>query len=311
MNDRIKELESLLSDPDTDEKSIINMAKELDKLEPGNPLAALAMWESMDDEEATKEIHMLKDALEAIRPKVEKCEHLSVDEDNYASAYAVILNYLACHSLMMEEDLGSALDYSKELINFDDEGFFPTGRIVYYTALLRMEEYDRIIEESEADTVFLPIIDHAASIACLEQGHIDTAYDALEAAFTSDPEIPLYVMGFKSIEEYEFNEDYPDDENARIMQMSLLTEEWFATEERTSLIGLPACVYGFLTRRISDEKFLAPFRDGLKEMGIAREVEELKIKSDNLFKSNAETDDIDEEIIPAVIDLFRSVEDEN
>ena len=96
-----EELLSRLDEAETNEE-IAETGRELLALDPESPYGKLAVWETMEYEEAMQNLDMLREALDKIRAVVEAREIPAlVDDDRDALVYATVMMNLG-FSLLAE-----------------------------------------------------------------------------------------------------------------------------------------------------------------------------------------------------------------
>ena len=145
-----EELLSRLDEAETNEE-IAEIGKELIALDPESPYGKLAVWETMEYEEAMENLDMLREALDAIRAVVEARELPAlVDDDRDALVYATVMMNLG-FSLLSEGRTEEAYEVAKEFANFDDEGAFES-RTLLYRCMLDLELYKEIIDRPARST---------------------------------------------------------------------------------------------------------------------------------------------------------------
>lgn len=150
-------------------EDIRSIGSDLLSLDPSSPYGKLAVWETMEYDEAMESLDMLREALDSIRAVVDAKEMPAfIDEDRDAMVYCTILMNLG-YSLLAQGKLEEAYETAKEFSNFDDEGSFPS-RTLLYRCMLDLEMYNEILETLEADPLESVVGEHARAIAMIETG---------------------------------------------------------------------------------------------------------------------------------------------
>ena len=184
-----EELLSRLDEAETNEE-IAETGRELLALDPESPYGKLAVWETMEYEEAMQNLDMLREALDKIRAVVEAREIPAlVDDDRDALVYATVMMNLG-FSLLAEGETEEAYEVAKEFANFDDEGAFESRTLLYRT-MLDLGLYKEILDTLEADPLESVVGEHARAIALLETGaEHDEIFDAINYAISLSPDVP-------------------------------------------------------------------------------------------------------------------------
>ena len=118
-----EELLSRLDEAETNEE-IAEIGKELIALDPESPYGKLAVWETMEYEEAMENLDMLREAHDAIRAVVEARELPAlVDDDHSALDYATVMHNLGL-SLLSEGQPDTAHDVAKDFAHCADSFYF-------------------------------------------------------------------------------------------------------------------------------------------------------------------------------------------
>ena len=159
------ELLEKLDEAQTDEE-IKKIGEELLIQDPNSPYGKLAVWETMDYDDAVENLDMLREALDGIRAVIGAKEELdAVDEDRDSLVYCTVMMNLG-YSLLAEGEIEEAYELAKEFANYDDEGLFQS-RTLLYRCMLDLELYSDILEMLESDPLESVVGEHARAISLL------------------------------------------------------------------------------------------------------------------------------------------------
>ena len=159
--EQLTEMEQMESREELD--GLSQLAKEILSLDPLNPRAKLALWASLEEEEAAKSLHLLEEALDAVRPLVNEGTPGMPEDDINAETYGASLECLSVFNYNLE-NYEKALAFAKELVAFDDEGLYE-GRIPLYCALLKLEKHTDILSALDADPLETLVGEYARAFA--------------------------------------------------------------------------------------------------------------------------------------------------
>ena len=273
-----EELLSRLDEAETNEE-IAEIGKELIALDPESPYGKLAVWETMEYEEAMENLDMLREALDAIRAVVEA-------EGRTEEAYEV----------------------AKEFANFDDEGAFES-RTLLYRCMLDLELYKEIIDTLEADPLESVVGEHARAIALLETGaEHDEVFDAVNYAISLSPDVPFFVVNIWDMPE---NDDDADEEEMDVLNdAAYLAEPWCATDKRLAALSQQTFLFGYLTNRLTDEKEMKVLRSSYENIGIANRIESVKKHLDDMEKAGRDPEEIDAEALSETANILSELGEE-
>ena len=269
-----EELLSRLDEAETNEE-IAEIGKELIALDPESPYGKLAVWETMEYEEAMENLDMLREALDAIRAVVEARELPAlVDDDRDALVYATVMMNLG-FSLLSEGRTEEAYEVAKEFANFDDEGAFESRTLLYRCML------DLVLETgAEHDEVF----------------------DAVNYAISLSPDVPFFVVNIWDMPE---NDDDADEEEMDVLNdAAYLAEPWCATDKRLAALSQQTFLFGYLTNRLTDEKEMKVLRSSYENIGIANRIESVKKHLDDMEKAGRDPEEIDAEALSETANIL-------
>ena len=280
-----EELLSRLDEAETNEE-IAEIGKELIALDPESPYGKLAVWETMEYEEAMENLDMLHEALDAIRAVVEARELPALVDDDRDEAYEV----------------------AKEFANSDDEGVFES-RTLLYRCMLDLELYKEIIDTLEADPLESVVGEHARAIALLETGaEHDEVFDAVNYAISLSPDVPFFVVNIWDMPE---NDDDADEEEMDVLNdAAYLAEPWCATDKRLAALSQQTFLFGYLTNRLTDEKEMKVLRSSYENIGIANRIESVKKHLDDMEKAGRDPEEIDAEALSETANILSELGEE-
>lgn len=289
-NDRIDALLNRLEAADTDEE-IRAIGKALLKEDPQSPYGKLAVWETLEFDESLDSLDMLSEALEEIRAVIDsKDESVFIEDDRDSQVYCNILMDLG-YSLLSIGELEDALEIAEELVNFDDEGYFPSRELLY-RCMLDLDMYDEILETLELDPLESIAGEHARAIALLETGaENDEIRGAVNYAIALAPDVTFFVLGI-----WEFPDE--DDDNSEgleeaIMNATYLAEPWSKNDRRLTLLVIPVFLLGYLTGRIEDPKEIETLLQTYEYAGILEEVKQSKAKIAEMIRNDDDPERVD------------------
>ncbi|OUO93999.1 hypothetical protein [Cloacibacillus sp. An23] len=302
-----EELLAKLDEAETNEE-IAEIGKELLTLDPESPYGKLAVWETMEYEEAMENLGMLREAIDKIRAVVEARELPAlVDDDRDALVYATVMMNLG-FSLLSEGETEEAYEIAKELANFDDEGAFES-RTLLYRCMLDLELYGEIIDALEADPIESVVGEHARAIALLETGaEHDEVFDAINYAISLSPNVPFFVVNIWDMPESD--EDADDEEMDVLNDAAYLAEPWCATDKRLAALSAQTFLFGYLTDRLADEKEMKVLREGYENAGIADRIEAVRKHLKEMGESGRDPEEIDAEALSETANILSELEEE-
>jgi tetratricopeptide (TPR) repeat protein len=292
----------MLSEEDFDRRSA--MADEILCMDPGNPFAKYAKWQTLEETESMELIDMLQESVEILRPSIESHEE-KVDEETYTT-YLAMLSDLAT-VLYFKGDKDAAFNAAQELIDLDNDGFIQ-GRIVYYSVLIERGEYQKVIDSVESDILESPVGEYCRAIALLElDGGSEDASDAILQAISLDPDMAFYITDIWTFDDSEIEEMFDDDGyiDSLITQIVVLTELWSFSDERFEFLCPIVFSFGYLTGRVSEPEDIREFEENYKRIGCLEDMREARDTIHSMLADGKEQDEIDEEALM----LFRDMRD--
>ena len=294
------ELLDKLDEAQTNEE-IREIGEELLTQDPGSPYGKLAVWETMEYEDAVESLDMLREALDGIRAVVDAKDAPSIiDEDRDALVYCTVMMNLG-YSLLAD---GNA-EVAKEFANFDDEGAFPS-RTLLYRCMLDLELYGDILDSLEADPLESVVGEHARAIALLETGaEAGEVRDAINYAISLSPDVPFFIINIWDFPEPD--EEIEDELEDVVNDATYLAEPWCKSDKRLAAISAPTFLFGYLTNRLSDEKEMKVLREGYEDAGVSERVEAFKKHIEDLEKENKDPDEIDAEALGETADILEEL----
>lgn len=275
------------------------LAEEILSIDPGNAVAKFIKWENLSEEESLEKLDMLKDAFKKLRLEFDGIPSDSDESEQCRSVLVAMLSNLAsCEYFKGNKQ--DALEFAQEFMNLEyDEGFI-LGRLLYYALLIEMGKYDEAINAANEDLCEFPVIEYARAIALFEtQGAVQEASDAVLEAISLDPDMAFFIVGLWGFDEEpgETGEAIDDDSDELMMQISILTDLWGATEGRLAFLGTVVFAFGYLTGRIEEQEDISMLENGYKSLGCLDEINAAKRTIDSMFAANGEPEEIDEEAI--------------
>ena len=298
------ELLDKLDEAQTNEE-IREIGEELLTQDPGSPYGKLAVWETMEYEDAGDSLDMLREALDGIRAGVDAKDAPSIiDEDRDALVYCTVMMNLG-YSLLADGNAEEAYEVAKEFANFDDEGAFPS-RTLLYRCMLDLELYGDILDSLEADPLQSGVGEHARAIALLETGaEAGEVRDAINYAISLSPDVPFFIINIWDFPEPD--EEIEDELEDVVNDATYLAEPWCKSDKRLAAISAPTFLFGYLTNRLSDEKEMKVLREGYEDAGVSERVEAFKKHIEDLEKENKDPDEIDAEALGETADILEEL----
>ena len=298
------ELLDKLDEAQTNEE-IREIGEELLTQDPGSPYGKLAVWETMEYEDAVESLDMLREALDGIRAVVDAKDAPSIiDEDRDALVYCTVMMNLG-YSLLADGNAEEAYEVAKEFANFDDEGAFPS-RTLLYRCMLDLELYGDILDSLEADPLESVVGEHARAIALLETGaEAGEVRDAINYAISLSPDVPFFIINIWDFPEPD--EEIEDELEDVVNDATYLAEPWCKSDKRLAAISAPTFLFGYLTNRLSDEKEMKVLREGYEDAGVSERVEAFKKHNEDLEKENKDPDEIDAEALGETADILEEL----
>jgi hypothetical protein len=298
-------------DEDDDERRVF-LADSVLELDPGNPVAKYAKWQSSDDDEASiRDASLLEEAVDALRPKI---KHLDRDDDLEASVYSMYVSMLSdlasVYYLTGKRDL--AHEAASEFMKLDEDGEV-MGRVIYYATLIERGDFEEVLEAAERDSCETPPGEHCKAIAAFELEGIseNTALNLLNA-FSLDADLAFYMTGM-----WNLDDDILDDEEIiyleeTMMMTSILSELWNASEERLAFLTAFAFVFGYITGRVGDSAEAEMIERQFRENGYIEELEEARDIIHAKLASGTDRQETDEEALAAIqeADYFGLLDEE-
>ncbi len=302
-----EELLSRLDEAETNEE-IAETGRELLALDPESPYGKLAVWETMEYEEAMQNLDMLREALDKIRAVVEAREIPAlVDDDRDALVYATVMMNLG-FSLLAEGETEEAYEVAKEFANFDDEGAFESRTLLYRT-MLDLGLYKEILDTLEADPLESVVGEHARAIALLETGaEHDEIFDAINYAISLSPDVPFFVINIWDMPEGD--EEADDEEMDVLNDAAYLAEPWCATDKRLAAISAQTFLFGYLTNRLADEKEMKVLKEGYENAGLSERVEAVKKHLEQMEQAGRDPEEIDAEALSETANILSELGEE-
>ena len=298
------ELLDKLDEAQTNEE-IREIGEELLTQDPGSPYGKLAVWETMEYEDAVESLDMLREALDGIRAVVDAKDAPSIiDEDRDALVYCTVMMNLG-YSLLADGNAEEAYEVAKEFANFDDEGAFPS-RTLLYRCMLDLELYGDILDSLEADPLESVVGEHARAIALLETGaEAGEVRDAINYAISLSPDVPFFIINIWDFPEPD--EEIEDELEDVVNDATYLAEPWCKSDKRLAAFSAPTFLFGYLTNRLSDEKEMKVLREGYEDAGVSERVEAFKKHIEDLEKENKDPDEIDAEALGETADILEEL----
>jgi tetratricopeptide (TPR) repeat protein len=301
MNERdlakINGLMNKIIDEDDDERRS-SLADELLSVDPANPIAKYIKWQSSDYEESLRNVEPLREAIDALRPIVGAADDDDYDE-GVRSFFLAMLSDLASFQYAAGEH-EQAMEAATEFMAFDRDGF-GLARIVYYAMLVERREFEAVIETADSDICESPIGAYCKSIASFElEGDNAETVELLLNAFSLDPDMPFYFIGFWSLDEEDIEED--DDDGfieETIFAVSVLSELWSATDERLAFLGGATFAFGYLTGRMSSAEDVTMLESSYRDAGCLEDMRETRDVLQAMLAAGRDQAEVDDEALAA------------
>jgi tetratricopeptide (TPR) repeat protein len=280
----------------------MEIAEQILKDIPRSPMARYVKWQTMDDEDPAANILALSEIVSDARAIIAGL--LDELNDEARLLYSTMLSDLAS-CLYFEGKKDEALDIAKEFMDADIDGN-TLGRLVYYCTLTEKEIYTVVVDKVESDEFETPVGEYCNAISLFEMEDAgDEASDALINAISLDPDLVFYIMGLWDTEDID-RSDITDDDGyfeELVMDVTVLSELWSATEERLAFLGSVAFAFGYLSGRIDDAAELELLEDGYKNIGCLEEMRESRDVLQAEIASGKSQEEIDEE----ALSMFRNM----
>ena len=292
--EQLTEMEQMESREELD--GLSQLAKEILSLDPLNPRAKLALWASLEEEEAAKSLHLLEEALDAVRPLVNEGTPGMPEDDINAETYGASLECLSVFNYNLE-NYEKALAFAKELVAFDDEGLYE-GRIPLYCALLKLEKHTDILSALDADPLETLVGEYARAFAHHGMGEEEDALESLLQAISMAPDLPFFILGIWGIPEED--EDIDEEMEDLLHQAMALSEPCLSSPANVAFMCQPVYMLGYLTDRISDPEELELLEKDFEQRDIADQMQEAKDRIFEMIDKEQTQEEIDEEALQAV-----------
>lgn len=273
------------------------LANEVLQVNPTNPIAKYVKWQLADDEESMENLSLLQEAIDFVRPLVMDAQE-SVDDETYL-LYVSMLSDLASF-LYFKQDHDVALKIAEEFMDLDKEGCLD-GRVAYYALLIEKGKYQDAVNAADEDFLEIPMSQYARAIALFEmEKDGDDAFDALLEAISIDPELSFMILGAFPFEENEMDEMMNDEDaymEDLMIQASVLSDLWSASEERLMFLSAAVFTFGYLTDRINSPEELEMLEESYKKSGFLEELQEARDVLHAMIAEGKAQEDIDEEAL--------------
>ncbi|MDR3280556.1 MAG: hypothetical protein LBT23_08585 [Synergistaceae bacterium] len=284
-----------------DDERRLSLAEEILELDPGSAIAKYFKWQSDDDDESSRDLTLLREAIRDLRPTIENLDENNDDDVMTYSLYVSMLSDLASF-LYVAGEHEKAFDAAKEFMELDREGYI-TGRLVYYAVLIERGDFKTVLEAVEADLCETPAGEFCRGVASLElEGPGDAAAGYLLDAFSMDPDLPYYIMGLWTIDDEDL--EYEDDEDGYIeetlMTVAVLSDMWSSSEERLAFLSILAFAFGYLTGRMAGADDMDMIEDSYRDAGCLEEMRESRDILHAMLASGKEQEEVDEEAISSI-----------
>lgn len=283
------------------EEVLHEVAQQILEIDPKNGCGRLALWKSMDIDDAMNNLDMLEEALEDERAHIQAMDKIpSVTNDREAQVYGSMLlnlgqSYLSLawqddeHPDLDKEE--QALELARELLQLDkNEEFFPS-RALIYRCMLDLQMYNDIFRMLDEEPEPSVMGEHARVIAMLETGaEAGEVRDAMLYAISMAPDVPTLLLGI-----WDMPEDEPDDEEEELTAMyaNYLAVPWCANDRRITTISVPAFLFCYLTDRLEDEKEIKALEECYESLGMLQEVREAKERIEAMSADDRQLEEID------------------
>ena len=311
---QLTELYERLDTADTEDE-LKETAEKILELDPKNACGRLALWKSMDIDEAVDNLELLEDALEEQRAHVQAMDAMpSVSDSRDAQVYGSMLLNLAQSYLSLawaddeNPDLDreeQALELGRELLQLDKkEEFFP-ARDLIYRCMLDLQMYNdifRMLEDEDEPSV---MGEHARVMAMLETGaDAGEVRDAMLYAMSLAPDVPTLLLGIWDMPE---DDNADEDEELTAMYANYLAVPWCSSERRITTISVPAFLFCYLTDRLEDKKEIKALEECYETLGILDEVREAKERIQALPAEETQLEEIDSYALGETVQLVEKM----
>lgn len=302
-NGRLNELLGKVFDED-DDAARGALADEILSIDSDNAIAKFVKWENMSEEESLEKLDMLEGAFKALRLEFDGIPSDSDESEQCRSVLVAMLSNLSsCEYFKGNKQ--KALEFAEEFMNLDYDEEIVLGRILYYTLLIEMEKYNEVIKAADEDSLSAPIIEYTRAIALFETiGPVQDASDVLLEAISLDPDMAFFILGLWEFEEEGGDPFDEEDSDELMMQVSMLTDLWSATESRLAFLSAIVFAFGYLTGRIEEQEDLTMLENGYKSLGCLDEMTFAKRTIESLITEERLTEEIDEEAIILLRELI-------
>lgn len=272
--------------------------------DPDNPVAQYVKWGKMDEDEALANTDILYDAARKLNEILEKSSE-KLSEVLYSEYVMILSDIASCLYANGEED--DALRVAENFMARDKEGGV-LGRIVYYSLLIKREEYDRVIESADSDFCVTLMTEYCRALALFEtEGVSDKASHALLDAVSFDPDMAFFIMGLWECDDGEIDEIFEDEDGVYmhelVMQTERLSELWNASEERVVFLGSVVFALGYLTGRVDKPEDIEMLEESYRTIGCFEKMSEARDTLQAMLAEGREHEEIDEEALKIFKDM--------
>lgn len=283
------------------EEGLHDIAEQILEIDSKNGCGRLALWKSMEIDEAMNRLDLLEEALEDERAHIQAMDKMpNVTNDREAQVYGSMLlnlgqSYLSLawqddeHPDLDKEE--QALELGRELLALDkQEEFFPSRDLIY-RCMLDLQMYNdifRMLDEQEEPSV---MGEHARVIAMLETGAAEGEIrDSMLYAISMAPDVPTLLLGI-----WEMPDEEPDDEEEELTAMyaNYLAVPWCANDRRISAISVPTFLFCYLTERLDDEKEIKALEECYSSLDILDEVKGAKERIESMSAEEKQLEEVD------------------
>lgn len=283
------------------EEALHDIAEQILQKDPKNACGTLALWKSMEIDEAMDNLDMLEDALENQRAHILAMDKIpSVTDNRDAQVYGSMLLNLAQSYLSLawrddeNPDLDKeeqALELGRELLRLDsDEEFFP-ARDLIYRCMIDLQMYADIFAMLENETEPSVMGEHARVIAMLETGEDSgEVRDALLYAMSLAPDVATLLLGIWEMPE---DEDIDEEEELTAMYANYLAVPWCANDRRITTLSVPAFLFCYLTERMEDKKEIKALEECYESLGVLDDVRAAKREIEEMSRDGRQLEEID------------------
>jgi len=283
------------------EEDLHDTALQILEIDPKNGCGRLALWKSMEIDEAMNNLGMLEEAFEDERTHIQAMDRTpNVTNDREAQVYGSMLlnlgqSYLSLawkddeHPDLDKEE--QALELGRELLALDkNEEFFPSRDLIY-RCMLDLQMYNdifRMLDEEDEPSV---MGEHARVIAMLETGADEGEIrDAMLYAISMAPDVPTLLLGIWEMPEGELDDE---EEELTAMYANYLAVPWCANDRRITTISVPSFLFCYLTDRLEDEKEIKALEECYSSLGVLDEVKEAKERIESMSAEEKQLEEID------------------